>query len=153
MKIRNTPKRGLLVSFNEAEIQKHRKRYAGFFCILSSKVKDPIDALHIDREKDAVENSFDDLKNALDMKRLRIHSAAAMDSRLFLQFLALILMSSIRSTIRQDTVLRNLTVREVMEEMETLSKITYSNRFGEIYTETSPLQRRIMSCFYLALPT
>ena len=47
LKIRSMPKRGLQVSFNEEEIQKYRKRYAGFFCILSSKVKNPIEALHI----------------------------------------------------------------------------------------------------------
>jgi len=152
LRIRQTPKRGLSVTFNDQEIQKHRKRYTGFFCILSSKVKDPMDALRIYREKDAVENSFDDLKNALDMRRLRIHSAAAMDSRLFLQFLALILICRIRNTTREDKILRNLTVREVMEEMETLSKITYSNRYGQLYTETSPIQRQIMDAFKLTLP-
>jgi len=152
LRIRQTPKRGLSVSFNDEAIQKHRQRYAGFFCILSSKLKDPIDALHIYREKDAVENSFDDLKNTLDMRRLRIHSAAAMDSRLFLQFLALILICRIRNTTREDKILRNLTVREVMEEMETLSKITYSNRYGQLYTETSPIQRQIMDAFKLTLP-
>jgi len=150
--IRTTPKRGMRVTFNDLEIHKHRKRYAGFFCVLSSKVKDPMDALRIYREKDTVENTFDDLKNALDMKRLRIHSAAAMDSRLFLQFLALILICRIRKTTREDKILRNLTVREVMEEMETLSKITYSNRYGQLYTETSPLQRAIMTAFKLQLP-
>jgi len=152
LRIRQTPKRGLSVSFNDEEIQKHRQRYAGFFCILSSKLKDPIDALRIYREKDVVENSFDDLKNALDMRRLRIHSAAAMDSRLFLQFLALILICRIRNTTREDKILRNLTVREVMEEMETLSKITYSNRYGQLYTEISPIQRQIMDAFKLTLP-
>ncbi len=151
--IRETPKRGLSVSFNDEAIQKYRKRYAGFFCILSSKLKDPMEALNIYREKDVVENSFDDLKNTLDMKRLRIHSAAAMDSRLFLQFLALILICKLRNTTREDPVLKNLTVREVMEEMQTLSKITYSNRYGELYTETSPIQRKIMESFNLSLPT
>lgn len=151
--IRNTPKRGMRVTFNDPEIQKHRKRYAGFFCILSSKIKDPMDALRIYREKDSVENSFDDLKNALDMKRLRIHSAAAMDSRLFLQFLALILVCRIRNTTRDDKKLRNLTVREIMEEMETLSQITYSNRYGQLHTETNPMQRKIMDAFNLTIPT
>lgn len=153
LQIRDTPKRGLRVTFKEDEIQEHRKRYAGFFCILSNKVKDPMDALRIYREKDVVENSFDDLKNGLDMKRLRIHSATAMDSRLFLQFLALILICRIRNTTREDRILRNLTVREVMEEMETLAKITYSNRYGQVYTETSPIQRNIMDAFKLTLPT
>jgi transposase len=153
LQIKRTPKRGLRVTFNDEEIQKHRNRYAGFFCILSSKIKDPIEALKIYREKDVVENSFDDLKNGLDMKRLRIHSAAAMDSRLFLQFLSLILICRIRNTTRDDRILKNLTVREVMEEMETLAKITYSNRYGQVYTETSPIQRNIMDAFNLTLPT
>lgn len=151
--IRQTPKKGLKASYNEEEIQKYRKRYAGFFCILSSKIKEPMEALKIYREKDVVENSFDDLKNTLDMKRLRIHSATAMDTRLFLQFLALILICKLRNTTREDPVLKNLTVREVMEEMQTLSKITYSNRYGQIYTETSPIQRKIMESFQLSLPT
>jgi len=150
---RETPKRGLRVTFNDAEIQKHRKRYAGFFCILTSAVKDPMEALRIYRAKDAVENSFDDLKNHLDMKRLRIHTAAAMDSRIFLQFLALILICRIRNTTQADRILRNLTVREVMEDMETLVRITYSGRYGQLHTETSPIQRKIMEVFGLTLPT
>ncbi|MDD3545304.1 MAG: hypothetical protein PHG96_08105 [Kiritimatiellae bacterium] len=47
--VRETPKRGLRVTFNDAEIQKRRKRYAGFFCLLSSAVKDPMEALRIYR--------------------------------------------------------------------------------------------------------
>ncbi|NGX60541.1 MAG: hypothetical protein K940chlam9_00001 [Chlamydiae bacterium] len=84
--VKETPKRGLQVSFNEEEIQKHRKRYSGFFCILSNKIKTAKEALSIYRTKDVVENSFDELKNHLDMKRLRVRTAAAMDSRLFLQY-------------------------------------------------------------------
>jgi len=103
--------------------------------------------------KDAVENSFDDLKNHLDMKRLRIHSSASMDARLFLQFLALIYISQIRNVIQADKILRNLTVREVMEDMETLVQIKYSHRYGQLYTETNPIQRKIMSAFNVTLPT
>ncbi|MFA6477660.1 MAG: hypothetical protein WCV67_05055, partial [Victivallaceae bacterium] len=47
-----------------------------------------------------VENSFDGLKNQLDMKRLRIHTSAAMDARMFLQFLALIYICQIRNAIQ-----------------------------------------------------
>jgi len=137
--IKETPKRGLKITFNEKEIQKHRKRYSGFFCILSNKIKTAKEALSIYRTKDVVENSFDDLKNHLDMKRLRVHTAAAMDCRLFLQFIALIYISSIHNTIQADKTLKYLTTREVMEEMETVTKIKYSNRYGQAYTETAPL--------------
>lgn len=151
--IKKTPNRGLKVDFNEKEIQKYRKRYSGFFCILSNKIKTAKEALNIYRTKDVVENSFDDLKNYLDMKRLRVHTAKAMDTRLFLQFLALIYISSIRSTIKTNKKLKHLTVREVLEEMETLTRIKYSNRYGQIFTETTPLQKYIMQEFGIKLPT
>ena len=34
-----------------------------------------------------------------------------------------------------------------MEEMETLVKVRYSNRYGTVFTETTPIQRRIMDIF------
>jgi hypothetical protein len=86
------------------------------------------------------------------MKRLRVHTAQAMDGRLFLQFLALVCVSSIRAAARGDERLRHLTVREIMEEMETLVRIKYSKRYGEVYTETTPIQRRIMDVFGVELP-
>ena len=151
--VKETPKRGLKITFNDEEIQKHRKRYSGFFCILSNKIKDAKEALNIYRAKDVVENSFDDLKNSIDMKRLRVHTAEAMDCRLFVQFLALIYISSIRNITKADDKLKYLTAREVMEEMESLTKVTYSNRYGQIFTETTPLQRHIMKAFEIELPT
>ncbi|MEA1922599.1 MAG: transposase [Pseudomonadota bacterium] len=150
--VKETPKRGLRVGFNDAEIQKRRKKYSGFFCILSNKIKNAEEALSVYRNKDVVENCFDDLKNHLDMKRLRVHSAAAMDSRLFLQFLALIYISSIRTKIQEDKKLKHMTVRGVMEEMETLTKVKYSNRYGQVFTETTKVQRRIMEVFDIELP-
>jgi len=150
--IKETPKRGLKVTFNDEEIQKHRKRYSGFFCILSNKIKNPEEALRVYRTKDVVENSFDDLKNHLDMKRLRVHTAAAMDSRLFLQFLALIYISSIRNITRENQTLQYLTAREVIEEMESLNRIAFSNRYGKIFTETNPLQRHIIKAFDIQFP-
>ena len=42
-------------------------------------------------QKDAIEKGFDDLKNDLDMKRLRIHSNATMEGRIFIQFVSLVL--------------------------------------------------------------
>ena len=151
--IKKTPKLGLRVEFNEEKIQNSRKKYCGFFCILSNKIKTADEALRIYRDKDVVENCFDDLKNHMDMKRIRVHTAPAMDGRLFLQFLALIYVSSIRIEIKKDEKLKYFTVRKVMEEMETLVKIKYSNRYGQVFTETTPIQRRIMNLFGIELPS
>lgn len=150
--VRNTPKRGRSVTFNDGEIQKYRNRYAGFFCILSSKIKDPVEALCVYRTKEVVENSFDDLKNQLDMRRLRVHDSVAMDMRLFLQFMALIFICHIRNTLCKDGELKNFTVREIMEVLESLVKIKYSGRYGAIYTEAGPKQRKILAAFGVTIP-
>ncbi len=66
-----------------------------------SKLKDSAKALEVYRMKDDVEKSFDDLKNDLDTKRLKIHSAAAMDGRIFIQYIALILLSYVREQLNK----------------------------------------------------
>ncbi|MDR0764292.1 MAG: IS1634 family transposase [Synergistaceae bacterium] len=150
--IKETSKRGGSVVFNDSEIQKYRNRYAGFFCILSNKLRDPEEALRVYRGKEAVENSFDDLKNQLDMKRLRVHDSRAMDSRFFLQFLSLIFICYIRNTLRKHDDLKNFTVREAMELLEPIVRIKYSGRHGQLYTEMGPKQRNIMAVFNVPLP-
>jgi transposase len=152
--VKRTPKRGLSVQYNDAEIQKYRKRYAGFSCILTNVKTDSGELLEVYRRKDIVENCFDDLKNSLDMKRLRIHSSATMDSRLFIQFLALILISRIRTVAavaKQNKEMRLMTVREIMEAMECIVRITYSGRYGSTISEIAPLQKDIIAAFGLEL--
>ena len=149
--VKRTPRRGLKVTYNDKEIQRYRKRYAGFFCILTNVKTDSGELLDIYRRKEVVENCFDDLKNGLDMKRLRIHSSEAMDSRLFIQFIALSLMSSMRMTAKESVDLRYLTVRDIMEAMESVVQITYSGRYGSTISETAPLQQKIIAAFGLDL--
>jgi transposase len=149
--VKETPKRGRKVSFDNEEIERHRDKYAGFFCILTTEKMDAESALRICRNKDVVENCFDDLKNGLDMKRLRIHSPEAMAARIFIQFLALILLDRIRSVIRNDKRLKSMTAREALEAMEPIMRIRYSGRYGEVITETGPLQRDIIDAFGIDL--
>lgn len=141
------PRRGLKVIFNDAEIEKARKRYVGFHVILSTKFKDSIEALKVYREKDVVEKCFDDLKNELDMKRLRVHNAHRMRSRMFIQFIALILLSQVRKVIREKMPKSNYTTKGVMMEMESLTTIRYSGKYKSKLTEITKSQREILSAF------
>lgn len=145
--IKETPKRGLKIQFNHEAIQKHRNRYTGFFVLISNVTKDAIETLQIYRNKDVVENCFDDLKNQLDVKRLRVQNSQTMDGRLFVQFLALIYVSSIRKKISNNKELTNYTYKEILEEMETLTKITYSSKRGSVISETTKKQRIILKAF------
>lgn len=150
--LKETPKRGLKVSYNHQAVSQYINRYSGFQALLTNSIKDPIEALQIYRDKDIVEKSFDDLKNQLDMKRLRMHSSAAVDGRLFVQFIALIYMSALRKEMRKTSLLERYTVRELLQEMETLTKIKYSGKYGEILTEVTKQQREILKNLNIELP-
>ena len=145
--VRETQKRGRKVIENEKAVLDARNKYSGFFGIMTAKKMDAAEALEIYRRKETVENCFDDLKNSLDMNRLRIHSSQAMDSRLFIQFIALILLSRARSIAKESTELKRKGVREIMEAMETIVEVKYSGRYGSVITETDPLQRSIMDAY------
>ena len=149
---KTTPKRGLQVSFNPEAVSQHISRYAGFQALLSNGIKDPVEAMRVYRDKDAVEKCFDDLKNSLDMKRLRMHTSATVDGRLFVQFIALILISAIRKELRSSKLIEKYTVRELLQEMKTLTKVKYSGKYGHILTEVTKAQRDILNALDIQLP-
>ena len=147
--VKETPVRGLKVSYNGEAVKERGMSRCGFFAILSSKEKDAEEALAIYRRKDVVEKCFDDLKNSLDMKRLRMHGSKTMDSRLFLQFLSLIQTSEIRNVLKESGLDKKYTVREILNEMESLTEVRHSHRYGVIRSETTKAQREILEAFGL----
>lgn len=150
--VKTTPKRGIKISFNTEAVGQYINRYAGFQALLSNGIKEPVKALQVYRDKDLVEKCFDDLKNQLDMKRLRMHSAAAVNGRLFVQFIALIYLSGLRREMRKSCLIEQYTVRELLQEMETLTKVKYSGKYGHILTEVTKPQREILKELNIALP-
>lgn len=150
--IKTTPKRGIKISYNNQAVSQYINRYSGFQALLANGIKDPIEALQVYRDKDVVEKSFDDLKNQLDMKRLRMHSSATVDGRLFVQFIALIYMSALRKEMRRTGLIEQYTVRGLLQEMETLTKVRYSGKYGDILTEVTKQQREILKSLNIELP-
>lgn len=86
------------------------------------------------------------------MKRLRMHSSATVDGRLFVQFIALIYMSALREEMRKSGLIERYTVRELLQEMETLTKVKYSGKYGHILTELTKPQREILQGMNIPLP-
>lgn len=150
--IKTTPKRGMKVSYNTQAVRQYINRYSGFQALLTNSIKDPIESLQIYRDKDVVEKCFDDLKNQLDMKRLRMHSSETVDGRLFVQFIALIYMSALRKEMRASALMGRYSTRELLQEMETLTKVKYSGKYGHILTEITKPQREILKGLKIELP-
>ena len=145
--MKETPVRGRQVEYNDEAIRAYRDRYAGFFAIMTTKKMDALEALAIYRNKDVVEKTFDDLKNALDMKRLRIHSSGRMAGRVFVQFIALILFSQILKTMREKNLSGRYSPKLLLGELESLTKIHYTSKYNDIITEVTKAQREILEAF------
>ena len=70
-------------------------RGCGYFMIAETDFKkSTAEILEIYRRRDVVEKSFDNLKNELDMKRMRSHSSETAQGKLFAAFLSLIVQAS-----------------------------------------------------------
>lgn len=150
--IKMTERHGKKILFKQDAINQYIKRYTGFSALLSNSIKCPVEALQIYRNKDVVEKCFDDLKNQLDMKRLRMHSSTTTDGRLFIQFIALIYISALRIEMKKSELIKRYTARELLQETETITKINYSGKRDAVITEITKTQKEIFNLLNITPP-
>jgi hypothetical protein len=142
-----TPKRGRKVIPRDEAINEHARKTCGFFVLITNDIKDAVVALRLYRDKDCIEKGFDDLKNALDMKRLRVHSATTMEGRLFVQFVALVLVAGIRNIMEISGLDKKMTMPEMLNEMKSLRSVKLPRKRKPIYTKASKKQKEILCAF------
>lgn len=145
--VRNTPKRGKQISYNQQAIDAYKKNAAGYLVLISNDIKDPIEALTVYRAKDVVEKSFDNLKNTLDMKRLRVHQQENMKGRLFIQFIALILASYIHKVMSEKDLFKIGSMSFILKELDLLNTVSITGTKKPIISELTKKQRDIFKAF------
>jgi len=145
--VRNTPKRGKQISYNQQAIDAYKKNAAGYLVLISNDIKDPIEALTVYRAKDVVEKSFDNLKNTLDMKRLRVHLQENMKGRLFIQFIALILASYIHKVMSEKDLFKIGSMSFILKELDLLNTVSFTGTKKPIISELTKKQRDIFKAF------
>jgi transposase len=148
---KETPKRGLQISYNEDAIQKHMSKL-GYFVLLSNDMKDSSRAIEIYRKKDAVEKAFDNLKERLEMRRTAVRSDQTLAGKFFVQFLALIYVSYIHKHMRDNDLYRNYTMQSLFDSLDVIERYDYE---GQRYhcSEITQKQREIFACFGASPPT
>jgi transposase len=81
------------------------------------------------------------------MKRLRVHSSAAMEGRFFVQFLALVLAAGIRNVMEVSELERKMTMPELLNEMKSLRSVKLPGKRKSIHTKASKTQKEILKAF------
>jgi transposase len=124
----------------------------GFFCILTNTGISSAEALEIYRRKDTIEKGFDDIKNHIDMKRIRAHTGETVDGKLFCAFIALIIASEMSNCLREYNEAgkrRAVSKRKLISELEKIRVIMASGgkRLMNPLTKT---QRELLAAFKMS---
>jgi len=141
--IKETPKRGVSLSFNQEKIDAVRARY-GFFVLISNEVKDPATALSLYRMRDVVEKAFWNIKQRLNLRRTLTSSELALDGKLFVEFVALIYLSYIKKKMTDAGLFSQYTMHELLDELDVIECFTEPGKKliqGEVLTKQEQLYR------------
>ena len=142
-------KNGYNVKIRHDVIEKEL-RHAGWLIVFSNKTSNAKKAIRIYRDKDVVEKGFLRFKNCLDMGRLRVHSEGRMQNKLFVGFIALIIMSEINRVMLNEGLYRNMTMRQLFLNLAKL-RVQYVNGTRILFPVTKT-QREIYKAFDVELP-
>lgn len=92
--------------------------------LATNDIKNKVRALKVYWNKDSVEKYSNDLKNDLDIKGIRIHSAAAMEGRIFIQFVSLFITTRLKQVMNEVGWFKDYDLQEVLNEMKTVRTIS-----------------------------
>jgi transposase len=118
--------------------------------LISNHVKDAKEALRIYRAKDVVEKGFLKLKNNLDLNRLRVHGDTTMRAKVFVGFIALIMLSHIHNVMLKKGLYKNMTKLELIRHMEKF-RVQYI-KGNRILFPISKIQKTILDAFGVKYP-
>lgn len=139
--VKVTPKRGRQVYYKEDAI-KAARRYFGYFALITNEKMDAFTALHLYRMKDVVEKAFGNIKERLNMRRLLVSSERSLDGKIFVEFVALILISHLDKKMRDTGLYKKYTMQQLLDKLDVIECFEDANRalrIGELLTKQSDI--------------
>ncbi len=149
--IKETPVRGITYSFKEDAIRKAEKNY-GYFVLMTNGIKDPVEAIRIYRLKDLIEKSFGNLKERLSMRCMSVASEENFEGKLFVQFVALQIVSYIKKQMDGHGLFNNYTIQSLLDEIDV---IEYYQQPGKTHhlSEITEKQKNLYKMMNVSVPT
>jgi len=124
--------------------------HKGWLILISNHVDSAEKAIEIYRKKDLVEKGFMRMKNCLDLGRLRVHSDERMQNKLFVGFIALILMAHIDKVMAEQKLYERMTMTKMIKTLERL-RVQYINE-GRILFPLTAEHKSILDSFKVPYP-
>ena len=143
-------KRKLTIEILDNVIEEEMK-YEGYMVIISNDLINVKDVFNTYRRKDVVEKSFDNMKNDLDFRRLRIHNENTLRGKMFIVFIALILKTYLYNMVIQRGIVKEYSINEVLKEVQKIARIEF-DKDTSLLTEISSEQRKIFRLLEIKEP-
>jgi transposase len=147
--VKETPKRGRKVILKDDEVQAFIDGQSGYWVLYTNAEKDPSEALYAYRQRNDIELLFDDMKNIIDCNRLRVHTDRVMQGRLFINFITLIILTALKERLKLIPAKerKHWNYREILDKVNTYSKVHYRGKYKDVYTVPTKAQRLIFDLF------
>jgi len=149
--IHETPNQGVTYAPKNDAIRGAMKNF-GYFSLISNDIKDPVLALEIYRNKDTIEKSFGDLKDRLSMRRMSVSSDEGFEGKLFVQFVALTLLSYIKKKMDENSLFKNYTIQSLLDELDIIEYYHHPGKAHHV-SEITSKQKRLYECMEINVPT
>lgn len=143
--VRETPKKGRTVEYNNEAIQEFVNNDSCYWILMSTAEKDKEKALVEYRDRNGVEVNFDDVKNSMDLRRMRNHSEKTVRGKIFVIFIALILLTQLRNTVRKTPAKERhyWTERDFLEKVASYTRVHFDGRYKDVFTIPTASQRLV----------
>ncbi|MBS4455416.1 IS1634 family transposase [Tuanshanicoccus lijuaniae] len=130
---------GKIVYRYNNEAIKVKKGNFGYFVLMSSFKKDVWDILSLYRNKELIEDAFHNLKDRLNMRRMRVSSERGLEGKMFVQFIALILQAQLKQTLEQSSLNKEYTIQGFLSELNRVDILSIKGIGKTVGEVTVPL--------------
>ena len=117
--VHQTLVRGVKVTPKLKAIDEAAKDY-GYFVLLGNEPLSAEEALAIYHNKDEVEKAFYDIKDRLDCRRTNVSSELSLNGKIFVEFIALIIISYIKKMMKEKILYQKYTFMELIDKLDVI---------------------------------
>lgn len=136
---------------NRSAIEDKKDQY-GWQGILTNTKLSTKTVLQLYRNKDVIEKAFNDVKDRLNMRRLHVKQDDSLRGKLFVQFIALILVSFVKNKMDEQDLFDGYTIQQVLNQLNLVD--CYLNKEGEMSIgEITQKQRQLFNGLDVTEPT
>jgi len=147
--IKETPK-GIKVDINTKAVNENRDNY-GYFVLLTNQKLSSKEVLELYRNKDVVEKAFNNLKERLNLRRLLVSNEQSLEGKLFVEFIALILMSYIKKQMQDKNLFKTYTIQTLLDKLDVIECYRYPNKKLQV-NKILQKQKEIYEAFEVEIP-